>query len=1498
MRYNIIRVLLLLLVPVAVLAQKAGNASLIINEVQVANIDQFLDNANCYGSWIEFYNPTDTVKSLSGMHLTDGVNDMRFLSAHGTVPAHGFKVFWFDHHYSEGNYGTNARRQVPYKLDPEGGTITLLASDSSIISSVDYPPSISRCSWARTQDGGEEWNYTSSATPGATNATSKFATFRLEAPVVDTDSRVFSEGFTVKVKIPRATTLRYTTDGSAPTATNGETSTDGIFDISYTTVLRLCLIRNGYLPSPVVTRSYIYQNHDYYLPILSICSEPKNFYDEKVGIFVRGTNGISGNGQNSACNWNMDWERPINMEYLVPETDNGQWSMDNDQWQMVLNQEADLEICGGWTRAYGGGTVDGRYWEARSSFRIKTDKRYEGVNMIDYPVFPSKPHNKYRCWQVRNGGNDTYARSKDPGIQQIVLKSGFYVDCQDYQPAHVFLNGEYYGMLNIRESNNKHFAYSNYGIEFEDMDQFDLSNAQYNQKMGDNKAWLQLQTLAKRLASTKSEETYREICDLLDMDEFINYMALECYMGPSDWITNNNNVKGFRSRSDGKFHFVLFDTESAFSSSDMLTQLMETSVSTNVDDLFRNLMKYDPIRRQFMDAYCLVDGSVFEPTRCQEIVRGIYMNTNSALAFEGSSASMSLSYNIRNAYNGSRISTLRSYYGASYNLYATISANIPEARLAVNGQEIPTGKFAGYLFSYKGLPIDLSAKAPAGYTFNGWRTENATATTETLIPYNSEWQYYDQGSMDGFDWKGTSFPESENGWRSGTAPFGFANEGYYMQENAATKLDFGSNSSHKRPTYYFRKTFNLSSPLMDEDVLTFNYQIDDGMMLYVNGHEVSGYYIRSGSSYSDYTIDGHYEGQNPYNGSIIIPHEYLVAGNNQIAVEIKNCSAGSSDMWFDACLLLSSKGGAMITAGEALDLHDTFESNSNIVLRAIFTPITDEQQRWETGAAPLRINEVSAGNDIYVSDYGKKSDWVELYNTTDDDISLEGLYLSDNRKKPQKFQIKNEKLEELIVPAHGTRIIWCDGKDAQSQLHAPFKLENADGACVSIQAADGSWADCVEYTEQGKWQTYGRYPDGGNMATILNQPTIEKSNKLGMMDFIALSDEDWQGTDRTITLDLAEGWNWTSHNMDKSVDKSRFITDALCLKGQTDDLQFSDEEGWQGTLEALEAAKGYKIKMQKATSVTLRGAIYDVSQPVSLQQGWNWIGCPLYNATTLEAALANYVPEEGDKLVGLDVFATYEDGQWHGTLTALQPGQSYLLYTSHPQEFCWQSLSPIKSRSKRYAPARHAQDIQDESPMVNGQWSMVNIHAYPDVMTMVAEVKTDDNQTDNEDPLTPFRGNNGQWSTVNGQWYVGAFCGDECRGVGVMIPQEDGRELLFMNIHGEVPESLVFRLMDADGEIYEAACPVAFRPQTQLGDVQTPHLLWFGSGSIPDEIRPALATGSKIRTVQYFNLAGQQIHNGQWSMVNGQWNNGIVIRKEIYEDGSFSSKMIMTGGAK
>lgn len=1412
---------------------------LVINEIQVANNDMYIDPSFNYGSWIELYNTTNSTISLAGLYVSDGTNEFRLTTDHGVIPAKGYALLWFDHNAADGNYSNEAHKQVNFKLEYEGGTISILDGDKNEVTTVTYPQATPRCSYARTTNGGDTWGTTSSPTPEENNAYTNYATERLAAPVVDTDSRLFEDPFTVQVEIPEGTTLYYTSDGSTPSPEYSDES-DGTFYIDETTILRFCLAADGYLNSPVVTRSYIYRNHDYYLPVISISTNPDNLFDSTIGLYTKGSNGTTGNGRNDACNWNRDWERPVNVEYLVPEENSTDYSM-------VLNQEVDFEISGGWTRAYGANMVDGKYWEMTSSFRLKTDKRYEGVNELAYPVFPDKPYNKYKVWQVRNGGNDTKARIIDPALQQMVMKSGIDIDCQDYQPAHVFFNGMYLGMLNIRESNNKHFGYSNRGIDTKDMDQFDLSNARYNQKAGDEEAWLTLVALSEQLASDHSEETYAKVCELLDIDEFINYMACDCYIGPSDWITNTNNVKGYRSKSDGgKFRFVLFDTDSAWDNNNMVANILNTNYGANVDDLFRNLMQYPPLRRQFIDAYCLVDGSIFEPERCTDIIYDIYNNISPALAFENLRTNTNMAGTIQNAHNGVRVTNMQSALGVSNPYRVSLASNIDEAHLLVNGQEVPTGKFSGMLYDYNKQGIYLTAKAPAGYVFKGWecQSNNTSTVKNTIIGKQSTWDYYDQGSMDSRNWTATSFRPSSYNWASGKAPFGFAsNSTKPFAINSNTTLDYGTNASNKRPSYYFRKTFTLASAPTDNDLYLFNYEADDGLMVYVNGTAIGNYYVND-EAYSSYTTGGHYEGDNAATGTFTIPNELLKKGSNVVAVLVKNCSANSSDIYFEGELVVATAN----TESNVISTDETFclskdNTPATYDLTATFEAIENERARWEAGATPVRINEVSAGNDMHINEYNKKADWIELYNTTDHDIDLKGMYLSDNAKKPQKFQFT-----EGTIPAHGTKVVWCDQKENMGELHASFKLDNADGAFIGIQAEDGRWADRINYMAQARWQTYGRYPDGGNHESILTIPTIEKSNKLGTYDF-ASNITPWETSDITITLSMVPGWNWTSHNLAEEVNRTRFTTYANCIRGQQSEIKNAGAEGWQGTLTALDAALGYKVQMNQEADITLRGNLYDTTVPVTLQAGWNWIGFPVYNATTITAAMADYTPTEGDLLVAQDAFAEYYSGEWMGTLSSLQPGQAYLLYSQRAQQFCWTSLSKVSAKKRYYASAR----ATAESP-----WEL-DIHAYPNVMTMVAKLETENIDLSN-------------------QYYVGAFCGDECRGVASI-----DENLLYMNIHGNETEGITFRLLDGEGTTYQARQTLAMQPQYMAGSHKAPYTLSFNTNNIEDIIATPNSTASTVVAVNYYNMAGQRVTNPT---------HGVFIQKTLHQNGKVTFKKV------
>ena len=153
-----------------------------------------------------------------------------------------------------------------------------------------------------------------------------------------------------------------------------------------------------------------------------------------------------------------------------------------------------------------------------------------------------------------------------------------------------------------------------------------------------------------------------------------------------------------------------------------------------------------------------------------------------------------------------------------------------------------------------------------------------------------------------------------------------------------------------------------------------------------------------------------------------------------------------------------------------------------------------EEVRLAQDITPVRVNEVSAANGIYVNEYWKRNDWIELYNTTDQPIDVEGMYLTDNLNKPHKYQIsKEESSAETIIPPHGRLVVWCDKLTPAGQLHTSFKLAD-EGGDIMLSAADDSWSDVLTYVEHQADQTVGRYPDGTNDVYVMNVPSIRMPN--------------------------------------------------------------------------------------------------------------------------------------------------------------------------------------------------------------------------------------------------------------------------------------------------------------------------------------------------------------------------------------------------------------------
>ena len=677
---------------------------LVINELMASNAGEVMSPATNFDSWIELYNLGEEAVNLKGMYLSDDANNLmrwKMPSNIGTVPAKGYKIIWL----GSDNIKSN---QAPFKLDCDGGTIYLSDNNGELVTSLDYPEALSRTAYARKTDGGEEWGWTAMATPGATNTTAVFASDRLPQPIVDQGSQLFKDSLSIKVDIPEGTVLMYTTDGSIPTndvpvdsadaSTSSRQSLDGLFTISETANFVFRLFRDGCLPSVPVTRSYIKTNVSYTIPVVSIVGDERYFTDPMWGIDVKGINGIAGNCTNEPCNWNMDWDRPVNFSYISP-TDG-----------MLFNQDVNIAVSGGCTRVI----------EPRS-MKLKSSKIFDGQNRFDYSFFPQKPYIRNKTVIVRNGGNDAFenhARFMDPALTTIVQRSGIDIDVQSTVQVAEFINGRFRGVLNLREPNNDKFVYANYGYDDDEIDMFENDIV----KNGTYSSFKQLCYLS---GGINYPGIYDSIKKQLDIDEFTNYMATEIFLCNDDWPINN--VKAYRNQNDGRYRFVLFDLDYSlypWSMRSDLSEVLDKNKSADVVRLFLNLLKHDEYRRKFIDTFCIVAGSVFEKKRATAIVDELAAAMRPMSELDGYVPDKTADMIKRKLKTQMvhMINLLQRYKPLELTdatkLSVSLSTDTSGAGLYINGLQVPYASFDGQLFA----PVTIEAKAPVGYDFIGWKT--------------------------------------------------------------------------------------------------------------------------------------------------------------------------------------------------------------------------------------------------------------------------------------------------------------------------------------------------------------------------------------------------------------------------------------------------------------------------------------------------------------------------------------------------------------------------------------------------------------------------------------------------------------------------------------------------------------------------------------------------------------------------------------------------------
>ena len=195
--------------------------------------------------------------------------------------------------------------------------------------------------------------------------------------------------------------------------------------------------------------------------------------------------------------------------------------------------------------------------------------------------------------------------------------------------------------------------------------------------------------------------------------------------------------------------------------------------------------------------------------------------------------------------------------------------------------------------------------------------------------------------------------------------------------------------------------------------------------------------------------------------------------------------------------------------------------------------------------------------------------------------------------------------------------------------------------------------------------------------------------------------------------------------------------------------------------------------------------------PVQLRAGWNWIGCPVDDASLLlEDLFANLKDKAGDMLVSLEGYAEANvEGNWYGTLQSLTTGRGYMYYSKSDKEFVY-NLVPKKTTKEMPAKV-----------VSNAPWA-VNIHKYPSVMPVTASLVAEDGS-----------------KADASEYAVGAFCGDECRGTGVYV-----NGVMMINVHGNPGDVISFRYITPENEEILSVSELTF-DENQLYSMSAPYAI-------------------------------------------------------------------------
>lgn len=519
-----------------------AQSQIVINEYTAANTTGAdVDNFGQYEDWVELYNSGSSAVSLVGYYMSDNSNNptkWQFPSTAGTIPANGFvKVICSGLNTSTaGWYHTNFKLT---QCKPE--EIVLCDPSGTIIDSLTMRRNQADDTWGRKPDGSNNWEIFQGGTIGASNNSATSYTSYATRPLLSVQAGFYSSGQTVSISSPDPNvTIYYTVNGSVPTTSS--TLYSGPVSISSTQVLRARAFSSTatILPSFIESNTY-FINEPHTVAVVSI-------YGDNVMQLMNGTQSYPETGLEY-----FDAGGVFRSEVTGETNKHG-----NDSW------------------AYNQRGID---------FVTRDQFGYDYA--IKWKLFHRKQRNKFQRIIIKAAANDNYpfepgsAHIRDAYVHDLSQQGHLHLDERSYEPCILYVNGQYWGVYEIREKVDDNDFTSYYYDQDEPYIQMLKTWGSTWSEYGGPQAQTDWNTLSAFITSNNmaTAANWNYVDSLYNWKSLVDYIILNSVCVTSDWLNWNTMWwRGLDTLGDKKkWRYCLWDNDATFGHYINYTGIPDTS---------------------------------------------------------------------------------------------------------------------------------------------------------------------------------------------------------------------------------------------------------------------------------------------------------------------------------------------------------------------------------------------------------------------------------------------------------------------------------------------------------------------------------------------------------------------------------------------------------------------------------------------------------------------------------------------------------------------------------------------------------------------------------------------------------------------------------------------------------------------------------------------------------------------------------------------------------